>query len=261
MKNIVSINWFRELDSTNDTAKSRIGQFDNLSVLAAESQTKGRGQRGNTWLAEAGMNLTFSIILKFGKNGGLPALEAVSQFILSQITSVCIVDFLARYGIDARIKWPNDIYVNDRKICGILIENSLKGKEIAHSVIGIGLNVNQMTFAPEIHPEPTSVRLESGKDTAPAEMLEKFMESFASAITRHTGADREIVAGQTRMRYNSLLWRKNEVHAFRYRNSGETFTGKIQSVSPAGLLSILTCTKEKEGKTIDFAFNEIAYIL
>ena len=152
---------FESIDSTNEECRRRISDIDNLSVVAALSQTSGKGQRGNVWLSEAGQNLTFSIVLKFPAKGLKAEMEpmlAYDQFVLSEITSLAIVDLLADFGIEAKIKWPNDIYVSGKKICGILIENSLKGQGIDWTIIGIGLNVNQFNFPVNL-PNPTSMRI------------------------------------------------------------------------------------------------------
>jgi BirA family biotin operon repressor/biotin-[acetyl-CoA-carboxylase] ligase len=146
-------------------------------------QTAGRGQRGNGWSSRRGENLIFSIVLK---NPEVPARE---QFVINEITSLSVADFLAMHGISARIKWPNDIYVGKRKICGILIENSLKGMEIDWSIIGIGLNVNQTSF-PEDLPNPTSMRLCTGNSNPynTRTILEEYIEIF-------TGYYREYLNG------------------------------------------------------------------
>ena len=160
--------WLESVDSTNEEAKRHISDIDNLSVLSALEQTAGRGQRGNTWTSAPGENLMFSIVLKFseepdgnGESACMPLLPARDQFILNEIASLSVVDFLSQHGIPARIKWPNDIYVGSKKICGILIENSLRGSEISTSIIGIGLNINQRNFNVNL-PNPTSMVLERG---------------------------------------------------------------------------------------------------
>ena len=111
--------WLDTIDSTNSEALRRLPELPGGTVLAAREQTAGRGQRGNTWFTDPGKNLTFSIILK---NLPLSALEAVR---LNFLTSVAVASFLESHGVKAAIKWPNDIYVDGRKICGMLIENSL----------------------------------------------------------------------------------------------------------------------------------------
>ena len=180
--------WLESIDSTNEECRRRISDIDNLSVVAALSQTSGKGQRGNVWLSESGQNLTFSIVLKFPAKGLKAEMEpmlAYDQFVLSEITSLAIVDLLADFGIEAKIKWPNDIYVGDRKICGILIENSLRGEWIQHSIIGIGLNVNQRNFDVTL-PNPTSMVLCSGilEEYDLDYILEKLMDIFKHYITK-----------------------------------------------------------------------------
>ena len=144
--------WLDSIDSTNEEAKRHISDIDNLSVLSAYEQTEGRGQRGNSWTSKPGENLMFSIVLKN------PKISARNQFGINEITSLSVVDFLSQHGISARIKWPNDIYVGSKKICGILIENSLRGSVISSSIIGIGLNINQRNFDVNL-PNPTSMAL------------------------------------------------------------------------------------------------------
>ena len=185
--------WLDTVDSTNNEVRRRISGLDNLSVLSVMSQTKGRGQRGNIWLSEPGENLLFSVILKYSERLGdtdlIPPVLAYDQFVISQLTSLAVVDLLATHDIVARIKWPNDIYAGDEKICGILIENSLKGSEIDWSIIGIGLNVNQTAF-PEDLPNPTSMKLCTGNSNPynTREILEEFMGIF-------TGYYREYLNG------------------------------------------------------------------
>ena len=180
--------WLESVDSTNEECRRRISEIDNLSVVAALSQTSGRGQRGNVWLSEAGKNLTFSIVLKFPATDIKSELEpmlAYDQFVLSEITSLSIVDLLAEHRIEAKIKWPNDIYVGDKKICGMLIENSLRGEWIQHSIIGIGLNVNQRNFDVSL-PNPTSMVLCNGitEEYDLGNIQERLMDIFKHYIKR-----------------------------------------------------------------------------
>jgi BirA family biotin operon repressor/biotin-[acetyl-CoA-carboxylase] ligase len=181
------IMWVKSVDSTNEECRRRIYDIDNLSVVAAMSQSSGRGQRGNTWLSAPGENLTFSILLKFPSEevaSGLEPMHAYDQFVLSEIAALSVVDLLADRGIKAKIKWPNDIYVGDRKICGMLIENSLRGEWLQQSIIGIGLNVNQRNFDVTL-PNPTSMVLCNGitEDYDLDYILEKFMDIFKHYIT------------------------------------------------------------------------------
>ena len=183
MESKTDIIWLERVDSTNDEARRHISEIDNLSVVSALEQTKGRGQRGNRWSSQPGENLTFSLVVKDFR------IKANEQSAISQATALSLVDLLSRHEIKARIKWPNDIYAGDNKICGILIENSLKGMEIDWSIIGIGLNVNQTAF-PEDLPNPTSMKLCTGNSNPynTREILEEFMGIF-------TGYYREYLNG------------------------------------------------------------------
>lgn len=191
MKSNYDIIWLNSTDSTNDEAKRRISTLDNLSVLSALSQTKGRGQRGNSWLSEPGKNLLFSIVLKYAIHGesnpnGLLSIQAYDQQVLSQITSLSVVDLLAAHDIQAKIKLPNDIYVGNKKICGMLIENTISGKWMTSSIIGIGLNINQVNFDKSL-PNPTSMALCIETQEEPLEiesLLYEFMDIFVGYIDR-----------------------------------------------------------------------------
>ena len=143
-----SIRWLDEVDSTNEVVLRGIAGIDNLSVVAARSQREGRGQRGNKWLSAAGENLTFTICVKEAA-GKAPLVR------LNEMAALSVRDYLRERGIAAVIKWPNDIYVGVRKICGILVENRLTSAEV-HSAIGIGLNMNQTRFPGELV-NPTSM--------------------------------------------------------------------------------------------------------
>ena len=212
--------WLKSVDSTNEEAKRHISDIDNLSVLSALEQTEGRGQRGNSWTSPPGENLMFSIVLKF-------TLDARDQFVLTEIASLSVVDFLSRHGISAMIKWPNDIYVGEKKICGILIENSIRGKYISSSIIGIGLNVNQRNFDVNI-PNPTSMVL-SMDNSVHYETdgirqidiclcLSGFMDIFNAYLglfLSESSEERSTEAYDSlRERYLSFLWRLNETSRF-----------------------------------------------
>ena len=132
--------------STNDLAKTlnSRGLCKNGMVIFTENQTHGRGQQGTSWLSEPGQNLTFSIILR------LAHLSLSSQFLFNKALSIHLLGFFRTYFSDPtlafHIKWPNDVYLNGKKIAGMLVENSLSGSHITASVLGIGLNVNQQVF-------------------------------------------------------------------------------------------------------------------
>lgn len=243
--------WLGEVDSTNSEARRHISDIDNLSVVSALSQSQGRGQMGNTWSSAPGENLTFSIVMK---PEGLNAIRARDQFVLSEAAALTIVEFLSGHDIQAEIKWPNDIYVGNRKICGMLIENSLRGDTISHSIIGIGLNVNQRNFDINL-PNPTSMAILSGKGTDIRKALEEITGTFRSICETMLASSE----GRTRLRslYLSRLWRLDEEHSYVETATGKAFTGTIKGVSPTGRLLIETA----DGSLKEFAFKEISYII
>lgn len=146
------------VDSTNNFAAKLIneGLCDHGSVILAENQTNGRGQRGSEWQSLEKQNILTSFIFEF------KSLDPHDLFRVNAYVSIAILDFLNNLNIDASIKWPNDILVNGKKICGILIENKLTGTTLTHSVAGFGLNVNQVEFV-DLN-AATSLRLENQKE-------------------------------------------------------------------------------------------------
>lgn len=187
MKKYWQIHWHDSIDSTNLEAERwlRSGSetdLDILSVIAARWQYAGRGQGDRKWHSAAGMNLTFTVVERFGDEGP----DAGEQSRASWATALAIVDYLASYGVEARIKLPNDIYVGDRKICGMLIQHHIRGRKLTDSIIGIGLDLNETAF-PEELPNPTSLLLETAGDRdglpyMPEEELEKLMEILSSRL-------------------------------------------------------------------------------
>ena len=271
--------WLESVDSTNEEAKRHISDIDNLSVLSALEQTAGRGQRGNKWTSNSGENLMFSIVLKD------PKISARDQFVLNEIASLAVVDFLSMHGISARIKWPNDIYVGSKKICGILIENSLHGSAISSSIIGIGLNINQRNFNVNL-PNPTSMVLCRAED-GPLDIhrcLEEFMDIFTSLHDRFLTSACDL--SPLCQSYLSSLWRLREPSRFidytflpgghlegpmnlctgkasetgisSSDQTGNEFPGIIRGLSPTGNLLVENLST---GLTREFGFKEIGYIL
>lgn len=246
--------WLNTVKSTNDETRKMIDRLDNLSVVAAVRQTAGRGQRGNSWLSEDGMNLTFSIVMKYGENSSLPEIRAIDQSAISEITALSLTDLLASHEIDAKIKWPNDIYVGNRKICGILIENSVCGIFLSSSIIGIGLNVNQTEFDPSV-PNPVSIA-QCTCNTPVRPLLEEFMDIFKSYCRRYLN----ITGGLARLRklYLSQMWRYGEISPFTDMRTGRRFSGIIRGMSDIG--NLLVEDMEKGGLK-EFAFKEIGWVL
>lgn len=244
--------WLESIDSTNTEILRRTDSLDNMSVIAAVNQTAGRGQRGNTWVVEPGANLTFSILLKFGE-GALSPLKATSQFVISQAVTLALQEYFDHKGIDARIKWPNDIYVRDRKLVGILVENALEGDHVARSIVGIGINCNQREFPPELM-NPTSMSLLTGERYDTHLELQNYLEVLHKYLRiMETPQGRELM----QEKYVSRLYRLGTAHEYTDCRSGEVFRGTIKGISGSALLQV----EMPDGQIKEFAFKEISYIL
>ena len=246
MESKFQIKWFDELESTNDELLRHVGDYDNLSVVAAVNQTAGRGQRGNRWLSAPGDNLTFSLLLK---PVALPVREAMA---ISCWASLAVRDALQGVGVSAVIKWPNDLYVGNRKITGMLVENGLEGPDIAWSVVGIGINLNQTEFPGELM-NATSVRRLTGRTVDPASFLETICRGLEGLLPRlETPEGRALL----RSEYEKDLFRKDIPAAYRDLATGREFTGVLRGITSEGLLRV-----EAEGRERTFAFKEISYKL
>lgn len=150
--------WLDSVESTHNLLKSpEYADLPPFVMVAARNQTAGRGQRGNHWESQPGMNLTFSMV------AAPVCLHPSLQFSISEATALAVVALLQSEGIEAKIKWPNDIYVGDKKICGILIDHSIDACRICRSVVSAGLNVNQTEFLSDA-PNPVSIRQLIGKN-------------------------------------------------------------------------------------------------
>ena len=157
----MKITHFKNIESTNQYLQRLLDEGIDITdnIVVADFQTSGKGQGSNVWQSEDGMNLLFSIALD------MSFLKAENQFLLTQMISVAMIDVLKKYLPEESlfIKWPNDIYFNDKKIAGILIKNEIKGMMLGTSIIGIGLNVNQTYFDKSL-PNPISMKMITGKD-------------------------------------------------------------------------------------------------
>lgn len=216
-----------------------------MDVVWAECQSAGRGQRGHTWHSNEGVNLTFSTVLK-------PTfLTAVEQFMLSEVVALSLVDALAEYGVECRIKWTNDIYAGDKKIAGVLIEQSLAGDTIARTVVGIGINVNQREFPTDL-PNPTSIVVERGAECERREVLECFLKHLEKWYSRLERGEREVIESA----YNYRLYRRDEFHAYALP-SGERFEAAIRGVRATGHLVL----EHRDGSFGEYAFKEVEFVI
>ena len=182
MEKLTDIRWLDTVESTNDEARRALDGLDNLSVIAARCQTAGRGQGDHYWHSLPGENLTFTVVLKFGGEYLAPLL-ARDVLLITETVTLALRRYLLAKGVKARIKWPNDIYVGDLKICGILIENILRGDEVGASIVGIGLNLNQTAFPSDL-PNPVSLSLLTGRRYNPEKELVRFVRILSECAEK-----------------------------------------------------------------------------
>ncbi len=222
--------WLDTVDSTNSVLRERYPQSANLSIIAAREQTRGRGQGEHSWFSTPGKNLTFSILYRFGPDAPY-LLEASHAIVITQITTLALRDYLGSRGIGSRIKWPNDIWVGERKICGILIENKVTGRYMDASIVGIGLNVNEEAWPPQL-PNPVSMKASidvlshtSGRKIAVLGDMgelgsdEKELHYGVGRAVAESGIDVLFAAGELAEQYalGAKLNEKCEVHYFKTR--------------------------------------------
>ena len=212
-------------------------------LLYTDFQSAGKGQPGNTWESENGKNLLFSMLL-------YPhSIKVYEQFILSEITGLAIRKVLEKYTDDICIKWPNDIYWKDKKIAGILIENSLFRDRIDTCIIGIGLNVNQEVFISNA-PNPVSLRQITGNDINREILL---MEIQAELLNIYQNYSPEFIHQE----YLNNLYRRNGFHRYAETTANTVFDAEIEDVLPDGRLILRT----QAGETRTFYFKEIQFVL
>ena len=234
---------FSTTASTNDDARDE--KYREGDVVWADFQTAGRGQRGHEWHSRKGENLTFSVVLE-------PLFVPIAeQFSVSEVVALSLVDMLAEYGIEAKIKWTNDIYVGDKKLVGILIEHSLAPSSLRRTVVGVGINVNQTEFDASL-PNPVSTAQLLGKELNAEEVLQRFM----SHLQQNYELLRSGGKAELHDRYNALLYRKNEYHTYALP-SGEKFSAKIVGTAPSGALRL----ENESGETKDYLFKEVEFII
>lgn len=247
----------KETKSTNSYLQEISADAPHGTVVAATSQTAGRGQRGNSWESEAGKNITMSMLLR-------PSVLPSRQFLLSEAAALAVVHTLDGYlGDGVSVKWPNDVYYGDRKICGLLIEHSLSGGKISHTIAGIGLNVNQREFLSDA-PNPVSLYQVTGRDTPVGEVRCRLAEELLRLCALLPGQ-----AATLHEEFLSRLYRRDGF--FRYRSTvdaiaaggdgllpaGSLFEGRIADVAPDGILSLSL----RDGTVYRFAFKEVEFLI
>ncbi|MDE5788496.1 MAG: biotin--[acetyl-CoA-carboxylase] ligase [Bacteroidaceae bacterium] len=259
--------WFRmveldEVTSTNDFLRSYrpVGGERRLTLLTAEHQTAGRGAGTNHWESVRGKNLLFSILVH--PRHLLPNHIFVLSELLALAVRQALEDFLQmeRKNMQRpdeecnnaclKIKWPNDIYYGDRKICGMLIENELQGQQIERSVMGVGINVNQTGFHSDA-PTPISLAQILGHEVEKRFVLEKVVENFVHLYDRTEQKEIE----ELHQLYLRHLYRMGELHPF--RDADGPFRGTIIDVAPTGHLELV----DETGVKRRYAFKEVEYVI
>ncbi|MFV0593514.1 MAG: biotin--[acetyl-CoA-carboxylase] ligase [Draconibacterium sp.] len=233
-----------EVDSTNNYAKQLVSDgAENGTVVLAHFQTRGKGQPGNFWESEAEKNLLTSVIL-------YPTfLDAARQFLVSKIVSLSLLELLQAEVDNVSIKWPNDIYIGNRKVAGILIENSIKGSTLDFSIIGIGLNLNQLEFQSNA-PNPVSLQQLNGKLYNTQDVLKAFLNYFRKWYQLlQTEQFQQIDSAYLNHLFGFNQWRN-------FRKSNQVFDARITGVGEFGQLQL----EGRSGKITEYMFKEVEYI-
>ena len=245
MEQLTRINLPR-VDSTNNFCRDMLSfgdEVEGMTLVVAESQTAGRGQQENKWESEDGRNLTFSLLCH-------PTfVKASEQFILSQCMALAIWKSLSALVEGASIKWPNDIYIGDRKVSGTLIECDLRGKEIENCIIGVGVNVNQQEFRSDA-PNPVSLKQITGTDYDRDMLLDSIIAEFQTYYE-------EVKTGRTenvRTEYMTHLYRCEGLH--RYADVRGDFMAEIADIEPTGHLVL----RFENGNTCRYEFKEVKFV-
>ncbi len=249
-----------ETPSTNTFAKENINDYSHdYTVVYTQNQTAGRGMDGNTWEAKAGKNISFSIICH-------PKMVKPSeQFVLSMAIAVDIVHVLQKLYPEEkdcfRVKWPNDIYWNDKKLGGILIENSLKGYRMDTCIVGIGINVNQEFFHPEI-PNPISLKQILKREADAIEVMETISEQYNNTLDviklleNTDNHSLNIKYDSIRDDYHRLLYRFDDKF-YPFMEGEKQFEARIRKVQNDGRLLLVT----SDGEEKEYWLKEVKFVI
>ena len=237
-----------EVTSTNTYVKELLSEgieLPDMTVVKADFQTGGRGQQDNHWESERGKNLTFSLVCH-------PTfLQAVDQFVLSQAIAVAVWRTLSDFTEGISIKWPNDIYWNDKKICGTLIECNLAGSTIKDCIIGTGINVNQTVFTSDA-PNPVSLAQIIGFTLNRQHILDSIIQQFKELYEELKDGKIEKLKDE----YMQHLYRREGFHLYQ-EPDGEPFEAEIMDVKSNGHLVL----RRHDGGFKKYELKQLKYIL
>lgn len=253
-----------ETASTNTYLARMASMLPSGTVIYTYNQTAGRGQRGNSWESESGKNIAFSLLLKD------IGLSPENHFYISEAASLAVADFLSRYAEGITVKWPNDVYWRDRKICGMLIENSLQGAAIKSTIVGIGININQMEFRSNA-PNPVSLAQATGKEYDLDTLLREVCEMVEKELG--LGGSEPGRLASLHSRYLSALYRHDgNMHTFAVPADGDRdtlapvninpegwhrFEARIDDVTPDGLIHLT----HADGTQSHHNFKEVSFVI
>ena len=240
-----------DISSTNDYLLSLDTEED--VCVRTDYQSAGKGMGTNTWESEAGKNLLFSILVH-------PVwLSVTEQYLLSMAEAIAIHDALTEFleltmGVETikklTIKWPNDIYWEDKKLSGTRIDGNIKGGVLQDFVIGTGINVNQQRFFSDA-PNPVSLYQITGKEYDNDEILNKILEHFAKYQDALKQGDKEKVVRE----YHERLYRRTGIH--RYEDGNGTFDAEIVKVNTNGIMTL----RRTDGTLSDYEFKEVRFVI
>ena len=240
--------YIKRLDVVDSTNRYVRDEADNLWVngkdfvaVTATRQTAGRGQRGNAWQSLSGKNLLLSILLRPGC-----ALEVSGQFLLSQAVALSIHSAMECYGVETRLKWPNDVYAGNRKLGGILVELDYSGAFVEQAIVGVGLNVNQTEFPP-MDRVPVSMKMLLGRDIPVEDVLHDVLCLFNRYYNELRWGSKETISSE----YRELLLGLGEQREF--IDSAGSFTATIEGVEPNGRLLL----RRSDGSLSRYFFKEV----
>lgn len=252
LKNFSKI-YLDEVPSTNVYLKDMLvsgKRPEEGTIIITDHQTTGKGQKGNFWESEQGQNLVFSLPLYPG------FLPPSHQFALLEIASIAMVEtleyFLKGQNVEVSIKWPNDIYVGDKKICGMLIEHNIIGSLIDYTILGIGLNVNQRKFLSDA-PNPISLIHYLGKRSDLTDVLSVWYRYFSTMYMDFENKHRSFE--ELHALYEKNLYRK--IGFYPYKDAQGVFEAEVVGVESNGCIKL----KPLKGEPRSYAFKEVSYIL
>jgi BirA family transcriptional regulator, biotin operon repressor / biotin---[acetyl-CoA-carboxylase] ligase len=234
-----------ETPSTNLYLQQKLEKsgVESGTAVVTFNQSDGHGQKGNKWISESNKNIAYSLVIK------PDFIPARNQFLLSEFVSLAVKALLDEFTKEITIKWPNDIYHKNSKIGGILIENKLEGSLISHSVIGIGLNINQNEFPGEL-PNPISLSQITGEKYELKDLAEKLHRRLITAF-EHLNTDNE---SDIRKYYLNSLYRRDGYHL--YKDKKGAFKARIMDINAHGQLIL----EPEEGVAREYDFKEVVFV-